>query len=334
MGQNSAIEWTDHTFNPWWGCEKVSEACRFCYAEAGSKRHGHNVWGAHAPRRFFGDDHWREPVKWNKKAEKAGKPAFVFCASYADVCELLPEAHPDADKMELERNRLRHLIRETPWLTWLLLTKRPQSFGLLIPPFENFWPPNAWAGVTAENQEQADLRIPELLKVAAPRRFISYEPALGTLDLSPWLDELVERDNGEPFYRHSKTCQGLCDYGCNATALEAADRATFHWLICGGESDPSHGKRARPMHPAWARAARDQCQAAGVPFFFKQWGDYEPFEFARLKIGAAQIPAHVEFPDGTKTMHVGKKSAGRLLDGREWNEHPAPLVPEGSIARA
>ena len=300
MGQNSAIEWTDHTFNPWWGCTKISPACAHCYAEPGAKRFGVG-WGDKAPRRFFDAAHWKEPERWNVKAAREGKPAFVFCASYADVCELLPRDHPHRDQMQAERYRLRALILRTPWLRWLLLTKRPENFELLL---RGNWPANAWAGVTAENQQAADLRLPILKSIDAPRRFVSYDPALGPVDFTPYL----------------------------------RDRDGIDWLIAGGES----GRNARPMHPAWARAARDQAEATGADFFFKQWGEYAPDEtLPRLKQGESRAFQFVPIDGGQGIFHdngrftgrspqqtdaimshVGKKYAGRLLDGREWNERP------------
>src|SRR5687767_4989547 len=121
MGQKSKIEWTDSTFNPWWGCVEVSPACDHCYARTFAKRTGHSVWGKDAPRRIFGDTHWSEPLKWNRKAEAFGVRHKVFCASMADVME--SGIHLDG-----QRERLWALIEASPWLDWLLLTKRPQNF--------------------------------------------------------------------------------------------------------------------------------------------------------------------------------------------------------------
>lgn len=177
MGQESKIAWTDATFNPWWGCVKVSPGCESCYAETFSKRLGLKVWGPMAERRFFGDKHWNEPLKWNKSALTSGKPFRVFCASMADVFE-------DRRDLDTHRERLFKLIGMTPALTWLLLTKRPENMLRLAPEsWTRRWPDNAWAMATVENQEQAEKRIGHLWKVAATVRGISYEPALGPLDL-------------------------------------------------------------------------------------------------------------------------------------------------------
>lgn len=228
MSANSPIEWTHHTFNPWWGCTKVSPACTHCYAETQAKwRHRLPIWGQHTGRRFFGDNHWDGPLAWNKAAAKEGVRKRVFCASMADVFEGRADLEP-------WRARLWKLIEATPWLDWLLLTKRPENVGAMVP-WGASWPTNVWLGTTVENAEWAAKRIPALLQQPAAIRFLSCEPLLGPIDLSPWLDEI-------------------------------------NWVIVGGES----GHNARLMDPRWACALRDQCVAAGVNFFFKQWGDWVP----------------------------------------------------------
>lgn len=179
MAKNSKIEWTHHTFNPWWGCVKLSPACKHCYAETWARRVGEDIWGAKADRRFFGDEHWKSPLRWNSEAEADGARRRVFCASMADVFE---------DRRDLDewRARLWPLIARTPHLDWLLLTKRPHAIGKLVP-WTNDWPTNVWLGTTAENQHWADKRIPELVKHPARVRFLSCEPLLGALNLRPWL---------------------------------------------------------------------------------------------------------------------------------------------------
>lgn len=229
MGKNSRIEWTHHTFNPWWGCVRVSDACKHCYAEAWAKRVGSVAWGARAERRFFSDAHWRQPLKWQAEAEAAGERRRVFCASMADVFE-------DRRDLDAPRERLAGLIATTPRLDWLLLTKRPEVAQRLAP-WGAAWPENVWLGTTAENARWAAKRLPALVAAGARVRFVSCEPLLGPLDLSPWLD---------------------------AGAL--------HWVIAGGES----GGGARPSDPAWFLGLRDQCAHARVPFHFKQWGNWAP----------------------------------------------------------
>lgn len=270
MGKNSRIEWTHHTFNPWWGCTKVSAACKHCYAEAWSKRVGQNVWGVKAKRRFFGEGHWSEPVKWNAEAEEAGTRFRVFCASMADVFE---------DRRDLDewRGKLWDLIEITPGLDWLLLTKRPEVVGRLVP-WRGEWPGNVWLGTTVEDQECAEARLSHLAELPAFVRFISAEPLLGPINVSPWLGSIV------------------------------------NWVITGGESGP----KARPSSPSWFRALLDQCRAAGVPFHFKQWGDWAP--------GSNRAGHGSKAADGTLMLRVGKKAAGRLLDGAMWDGLPKALA--------
>lgn len=196
MAKDSKIEWTHHTFNPWWGCAKVSPACKHCYAEAWAKRVGSAVWGKDAERRFFGDTHWNEPVRWNREAERDGIRRRVFCASMADVFERRAE-------LKLWRERLWKLIEESPALDWLLLTKRPHNVRSMVPWGDDF-PSNVWLGCTAENQAWADKRLPSLLEVPAKVRFLSCEPLLGPLDLSQY--------------------------------LSTDSSKSIHWVIAGGES--------------------------------------------------------------------------------------------------
>lgn len=179
MAKDSPIEWTHHTFNPWWGCTKVSPGCKHCYAEAFSHRVGQDIWGARAERRFFGDVHWREPLRWNSEALHDGVRRRVFCASMADVFEKRAELDP-------VRDRLWQLIADTPALDWLLLTKRPDQVSKAVP-WRDQWPPNIWIGTTAESQKWAEKRISVLLGLPAAVRFLSCEPLLGPLDISRWL---------------------------------------------------------------------------------------------------------------------------------------------------
>lgn len=197
MGSTTKIEWTDHTFNPWWGCLKVSPECDHCYAEAFAKRIGQKIWGPEktTKRRFFGDAHWREPEKWDRAALEAGERRRVFCASMADVFE---------DRRDLDEHRVRlwSLIERTQNLDWLLLTKRPENMERLSPEtWSAGWPMNIWAGTTAGDQKRADLRLAHLRKVPALTRFVSYEPALGEVDWKPLISD-----------------------------------GAIHWIIVGGES--------------------------------------------------------------------------------------------------
>lgn len=271
MGVDTAIAWTDHTFNPWWGCVNVSPGCDHCYAETFAKRTGHDVWGKDAGRRFFGVKHWAEPLKWTGR---------VFCASMADVFEM----NHDLDN---ERNRLWRLIDSTPHLTWQLLTKRPENVMRLAPDhWLDDWPEKVWLGTTVEDQTRANLRVPRLLAVRAPVRFLSCEPLLGPVDLSRWLGiEWMDalRIPGEP-----ESFRGEGGWGAEMFATLAGKRPGIGWLICGGESGPGH----RPLELDWARDLRDQCAAAEVPYFFKQVGGRTP------KAGGNELDGrtHQEFP--------------------------------------
>lgn len=175
MAENSKIEWTDHTFNPWWGCARVSPACRFCYADDQASRFGHKLWRRTGPRRILSDANWANPVRWNRAAERAGVPLKVFCASMADVFE----DHPQLNE---PRERLWQLIDATPHLRWQLLTKRPENVATMAP-WGDTWPEHVWLGASAENQRFADQRLPILQSIPAKVRFISAEPLLGPLSL-------------------------------------------------------------------------------------------------------------------------------------------------------
>jgi protein gp37 len=177
MGEKTGIAWTDHTFNPWQGCDEVSPACDNCYAREFSKWTGFKIWGKDEPRRFFEDKHWSLPYKWDRKAAEAGVVRFVFCASFADVLEARNDLVP-------HRQRLFEMIRSTRHLCWLLLTKRPENGPRMLPWMldgSDPWP-NVWIGVTGENDKFAQLRARRLREIRAVRRFISYEPALEAVD--------------------------------------------------------------------------------------------------------------------------------------------------------
>lgn len=326
MGKETEISWTDATFNPWWGCVKVSPGCQNCYALTLSKRFGHDIWGPAktTSRRLFGAKHWAEPMKWNDEAAKAGLRKRVFCASMADVYEDHPQVR-DA------RSQLFNLIVNTPYLDWLLLTKRPENIVRMGPMAWRLTPPeNVWFGTSVENQEQADKRIPELLKVPAKVRFLSCEPLLGPVDLSPWMVFEGQYEKAEWM---------LAKWGASQP---------LDWVICGGESGPG----ARPMWPEWATDLRDQCIAAGIPYHFKQWGEYEPYEedaqppfwndqHGRCIDGHALDILDPETSEVNRGWHedslhspyafrrVGKHASGRLLDGREWNELPGVPMKGG-----
>lgn len=311
MSENSKIEWTDHTFNPWEGCQKVGPGCDHCYAETRNARFGGGVatnWGPGAPRRRTSPTNWRKPLAWNARhAEffgEHGRRQRVFCASLADVFD---NAVPT-----LWRQNLMTLVADTPNLDWLFLTKRignarkmlieaSMHDGRLLAANDQYAPPpNLWIGATICNQEEADRDIPKLLAVPARVRFLSMEPLLGPVVLRPawttrWPDRRADVQDG----------------GC----------PPLDWVIAGGESGPG----ARPMHPDWARDLRDQCAAAGVPFLFKQWGEWAPSENWPDDVAIPSGTIHYldESRDDRQAMwKVGKKAAGRLLDGRQHDGFP------------
>lgn len=318
MSENSKIEWTDHTFNPWEGCQKVGPGCDHCYAETRNARFAGGTainWGPGAPRRRTSSANWRKPLAWDANHEaffaEHGRRQRVFCASLADVFDNAVD--------RAWRDDLATLILDTPSLDWLLLTKRiGNAASMLGEMFLDGPPENIWIGATITSQAEADRDIPKLLAVPAAKRFLSMEPLLGPVNL----ETIYNTDFGESQpYLHPLlgwVSDGHGD-GCSAPAID--------WVIVGGESGPG----ARPMHPDWARSLRDQCRAAGVPFLFKQWGEWKPAicdgDTVKLvfETGAPHgpdQPAFHDWPGGAVSARVGKKAAGRMLEGRTWDEVP------------
>lgn len=309
MSANSKIEWTDHTFNPWEGCQKVGPGCDNCYAEARNARFGGGTapnWGTDAPRRRTSPHNWELPLRWNREAVRTGIRPRVFCASLADVF--------DKDVPQTWRTDLWDLVEATPGLDWLLLTKRIGNAERMLPKAWLQQPrPNVWLGATIVNQREAERDIPKLLDTPAAKRFLSMEPLLGPVDLTrlPYDgDGAGDALGGEIWVE-----QWLDDDGKQRRRYPVGDFGRVDWVIVGGES----GSGARPMSPDWARSLRDQCQAAGVPFLFKQWGEWLPM---LGQVAGVPVREKVTMPDGWVMGHAGKKAAGRLLDGREWNEVP------------
>lgn len=297
MAENSSIEWTDHTFNPWEGCQKVGPGCAHCYAETRNARFGGGDapnWGPGAPRRRTSASNWAKPRKWEREAEafagQHGRAQRVFCASLADVFDNAVDPQWRAD--------LFALIEQTPNLDWLLLTKRiGNALDMMIEAAEAGVPSNVRAGATIVNQEEAnrDLRKVAQVRVACENKpFLSIEPLLGPLDL-------FAADPG--WYRY------------------------VGWVIVGGESGPG----ARPMHPEWVRSLRDQCERGHVPFLFKQHGEWVPCSgsdgfWPYNQPTACRLMFNGErHPRGWPMQRVGKKAAGRLLDGVEHNGVPGAI---------
>ena len=278
MGANSKIEWTDHTWNPWYGCHKVSEGCRNCYMYREMAHYGRDPSHVQRSKTTF-----RDPLKWAKVARRKGERYKVFVCSWSDF--FIEEADPCRDEAW-------EIIKQTPELTYMILTKRPERLleelavvsvnGWITYPFSNIW-----LGVSVEDQRTADIRIPLLFQVPSVKRFISCEPLLSELLISHWFTSSVNSQLGYTIF-------GL------------------DWVIVGGESGPN----ARPCHPDWVRSIRDQCIVAGVPFFFKQWGEYLPLEPALEQRGTLAV----------EYDRVGRKQAGAMLDGREWRELPGVLA--------
>lgn len=241
MGEVTKISWTDHTFNPWIGCTKVSPGCDNCYAETLNHRWGDDNWGKGKPRRMTSDSNWRQPLKWDRDAAQSGVKAKVFCASLADVM--------DDEAPEGGRERLWELIDRTPNLIWQLLTKRPHRYERYLPK-NGVRHGNVWLGTTCENQEFYDVRWPILKYIAARyslTSWISYEPAIGPLSIRKGV-----KANGYPFVN---------------VWLDYPD-----WIIFGGES----GQGRRPMERKWADDLLAECNQTGTRFFMKQFSALTP----------------------------------------------------------
>ena len=335
MAENTKIEWANHTFNPWFGCQKVGPGCDHCYAEGWAKRSGLVQWGPGTDRRRSSEANWRKPIKWNRQAEiqhnawqafKDSHPGLtdaqlvevgfakperprVFCASLADVFD---NAIPDAWRMDLFS-----LIAKTPYLDWLLVTKRVGNVmrmcsgdGLMFDMIAD----RVWLGVTICNQEEADRDIPKLMQIPAKVRWLSMEPLLGPVDLSQWLDIIQHEDGAAWMRRNIGHLHDMLD-----------------WVVVGGESGP----HARPMNPDWAYELRDQCDAADVPFLFKQWGEWVTAgnrAFGTVKGEVRHIRSDGSFwgddlpedenADVLTVVKVGKAAAGRLLGGVQHDGYP------------
>lgn len=330
MSENTKIEWATHTFNPWEGCQKVGPGCDHCYAETRNARFagGQPInWGPGAPRRRTSASTWNLPLRWNAQHNsffiQHGHRQRVFCASLADWLDNAVDIEWLVD--------LLGLIRITPDLDWLLLSKRignwrgrleaaaewlrerlttaAEATVALLRWIERWLggnpPANVWLAATIVNQVEAERDIPKLLTVPAAKHFLSMEPLLGAVHIRDhWL---IHHHPGD---------------------------AAIDWVIVGGES----GADARPLHPDWVRDLRGQCRRAGVPFLFKQWGEHDLSydrerddpDYRRCDRVAKQPGRWINLAGGLgfngERVHyarrVGKKAAGRLLDGRTWDEVP------------
>lgn len=360
---STGIEWTEETWNPVVGCSKVSAGCRNCYAIPVS----HKLAGNPNPKissvyEELTTDHLLKP-EWTGMVRclperleiplRWRKPRRVFVNSMSDLF------HPDvpvwfiAEVFNVMASGLltcrkgTHVMHEHDdgcWEpnphTFQILTKRPERMlevlrqgGELEHNVAEYWPgdspvslameegdsfktwplPNVWLGVSVEDQATADERIPLLLQAPAAVRFVSYEPALGEVDFSAWLKDGVSGpDDLDP----AKTNRAAHNVRHGVPRLD--------WVICGGESGPG----ARPMPPDWARKVRDQCVAADVPFFFKQWGEWGPQEAwpEKFVVSFRNLDAVHNFDDGECVFRFGKKAAGAMIDGHEWKQFPGEAV--------
>lgn len=318
MSDKTGIEWADATWNPIVGCSIVSKGCTNCYAMKVAHRlldnPGHpHYHGTTAPTKNGGvwtgkmaiaPEHIvTQPIRWTR-------PRRVFVNSMGDLF------HEDVPREWIDR--VFHIMALTPWHTYMVLTKRAERMleYLSDPITQKLYPglplPNVWLGVSIEDQDTANERIPHLLQTPAAIRFISAEPLLGPVDLRNPLHLMVHFTTpmhyptgqiGETTFRWEKS------YNINDPEKRPIDSA-IDWVICGGESGPG----ARPMHPDWPRTLRDQCIAAGVPFFFKQWGEWATVASIYRRPACAN--------DDQDLFRFGKKQAGRHLDGRTWDEFP------------
>jgi len=286
VSAKTSIEWTDYSWNPVSGCDKVSPGCDHCYAEtiatrfAGTKAYPDGFKVTLKPERLT------DPLR---KRSWRGKRVFVNSMS-----DLFHKDVPDDYIAQVFA-----IMALAPEITFQILTKRHGRMRSLLNS-EAHWRrvgvggvrvlPNVWLGVSVEDQQRADLRIPALLDTPAAVRWLSCEPLLGPVDLG-------------------------AAFGTNYGGDPREDETGVDWVVVGGESGPG----ARPMHPEWARTLRDQCQAAGVPFHFKQWGEWVPEDQSPED---AVIPGTYRFDEPTGTIRLGKKTAGRELDGRTWDEWP------------
>ena len=322
MGTN--IIWTDETWNVSGGCVPVSAGCVHCAAARSAQRcvgFGNAKYNGLVDKgRWTGEvrlypGELEKPLHWKQ-------PRRIFVDFMSDLF-----FGTEADRICCEKHnvpfnpvpfefidKVIDVIENCPQHTFQILTKRHERmfeyFNGLGKHFLLSCLPNLWFGVTAENQEMADKRIPILLQIPAAVRFVSIEPMLGVVDLHHIKDKTVANTQ--------ITFNSLSRKG----GISYKDGIGLDWVILGGESGPG----ARPMHPDWARSVRDQCEAAGVPFLFKQWGAWVPKDhFVNCNWEQSRtscLPRTIVFEHGMKFFNVGKKKAGRLLDGKEHNGYP------------
>lgn len=313
MAESTAIEWARSTFNPWIGCQKIGPGCDRCYAEAANVRFaaGRN-WGPGAPRRRTSAEYWKQLGKWNMKAAASGERWTVFGGSQCDPFDNAVDPQWRADYWRE--------IRDTPALTYILVTKRVGNAPDMLPPDWGEGYPNVWLLITVVNQAEADRDIPKLLETPAAKRGLSIEPMLGPINLRPIRvkDYRNKIDRPASVYPLDGSYQiPDCHYSEPSPRID--------WVIAGGESGPG----ARPSHPDWFRSLRDQCAVADVPYFFKQWGEWIDDGSAIRIIGipdertAERWDERAQRLGDVMMVRLGKKTTGATLDGREHREFPA-----------
>ena len=301
MGENTKIEWCTHTWSPWIGCTKLTAACDHCYAADMAKRYGWAEFVAGAPRHRTSTDYWKKPLLWNRQAEASEERVSVF----PSLCDPFDAEVPDEWRADFMG-----IIERSPHLEWLVLTKRSklarQWFdGRAVPA-------NVRLGTTAEDQKMLDLRGPDIVAIKAELRpFLSAEPLLGGID--------AYHGDPDPRLGGIEATQSLLGHWWESGEGRVhPGHFGFGWVIAGGESGP----KARPSHPDWFRSLRDQCIAADVPFFLKQWGEWADHDQPGVDmLGTAKSPMH-DWGDGHTSVRIGKKAAGAMLDGREHRDVP------------
>ena len=361
MSENTTISWTDHTFNPWRGCTKISPACTHCYAAREAIRFPNirGIWGDAGTRILAVPSAWKQPLKWDRKAFNSFDPSRhprprVFCASLADVFEdwqgelrfpadiapegwltarwdgqqLVREFGDSAERqglpvatMDNARTELFRLIEATPNLDWQLLTKRSENILRMVPEHWRRKFPDNVWIGTTVEGPGQLHRILDLEKVNARIRFISCEPLLGDLRLREIWDK-----EGNRFDALTGS------WGVDGRGQTPPSDRRIHWVIAGGESGP----KARPSHPAWFRSLRDQCAATGTPFHFKQWGEWAPVDIGNVDHSPRDLFLQPDGTDATNwtidrftadTAHLGRfgrARTGHLLDGVAHLEFPEP----------
>jgi len=309
MAETTLISWVKRTWSPWTGCAKVSPACDGCYAAfLMDTRHGRAEWGGPGEgvgtRSRMSADYWKKPISWDRAAAKAGVRDSVF----PSLCDPF-DNHPDVAPWRAE---WADVIRRTPNVDWLLLTKRVgNAEKMLRDMFPEGVPPNVWLGVTVVTQAEADRDIPKAVRtknaLGLSVLFLSLEPLIEPVDLA-WPTTL---------WPHGPAmCCGARECGCMGQPTDAPLLYGVDWVITGGETDQGTF-RARPSNPQWFRDVRDTCEQFRVAYHHKQNGEW-------VSVSEVEGPgAHHTFPDHRTVRRVGRVKSGRTIDGVVYDARPA-----------